>query len=66
MSEAQDKPKAAAVSVVRQDELDAEFILEKVLLRSRYPVATRSDLAAALAKVRADQPLKRGRGGARK
>lgn len=66
MSEAEAKPRRAGRTVTRQDELDAEFILESVLHRTRYPISTRSGLAAALAKVRADQPLKQGRGGARK
>lgn len=53
-------------TVTSRDELDAEAILEEVLHRKRYPVSTKADLAKALAKVRADQPLRRSRGGRRK
>jgi len=50
--------------VSKQDEWDAEHILEVVLKRRNFQVTTRNDLAAAIAKVRANHPLKRGRGGA--
>jgi len=58
MSQVAKEIRARAHSVTRQDELDAEFILENVLHRKRYPGTTRSSLAAALAKVRADHPPK--------
>lgn len=66
MSQVAKEIRARAHSVTRQDELDAEFILEKVLHRKRYPGTTRTQLATALAQVRAGHPLKRGRGGAPK
>ncbi len=66
MSKVAKEIRARAHSVTRQDELDAEFILENVLYRKHYTGATRTRLAAALAMVRADHPLKRGRGGVQK
>ncbi len=52
--------------VSKQDEWDADHILEVVMKRKNYQVTTRNELAAAIAKVRANLPLRRGRGGAAK
>lgn len=47
--------------VLDQDQQNAEYILEEIMGRHRYPVETRDKLAAALCQVGAGIPLRKRR-----